>query len=307
VLTGFFLLGVGMVGVFAVAFSSDHKTSGPVISAAPSAEPTDSPPTTTSAAVESSSPTETVPTTGSDISGGPQPVIALGDHPFNSPDAGAVQVPCGLPSFDTDVRSQDAFYRAVLPCLMAIWTPALRDSGLPLKTPSVVTTADDINSPCGTRPWNQTAMYCAGNHTIYMTARHYSEVERQTEPGAYLGQFVHEFGHALQGMIGINSAYGNAAYEAGGYGTPAGLELSRRSELQATCFGGMALAALQNGGLSDEYVDSALRDSAGRGDEYNKQPDHGRISTNKVWVEQGFYKNRVAQCNTWLATAAQVS
>ncbi len=134
----------------------------------------------------------------------------------------------------------------------------------------------------------------------------YSEVEGQTEAVVYLGQFAHEFGHAVQGMTGINSAYAKALHEAGGTETSRGLELSRRSELQATCFEGMALAALQNGGVSNKYIFPVPRDSAERGDQFNPQPDHGSTPSNKAWVEQGFFKNRVFECNTWNAASSDV-
>ena len=303
VLAGVFLLTIGTIGMVAVSYSSGSSASD--YDDTSSSETSSSAASSSDTSTSDSSTSETTETSA-DSHNGPQPVSALGDNPFNIEGNGAVNTPCDLPEFSTDVASQDAFYQAALPCLMAAWTPSLEAANLPVRTPTVVTTGEDVNSPCGTRAWNQTAMYCPGNHTIYMTARYYAEEEGRTEAGVYLGQFAHEFGHAVQGMTGINSAYGDASYDAGGYDTPAGLELTRRSELQATCFEGMALAALQNGGVSNNYVFPALEDSSNRGDEYNNQPDHGSTATNKVWVEQGFYKNRITQCNTWLAPSSDV-
>ncbi|GAA2811266.1 neutral zinc metallopeptidase [Saccharopolyspora taberi] len=303
VLASVFLLAVGSVGVLAVSSSSSSDASD-YDDTSTSSETSSSETSSSDTSTSDSSSETTEPSSDSDA--GPQPVPALGDNPFNIEGNGAMNTPCDLPAFSTDVSSQDAFYQAALPCLMAAWTPALEAANLPVRTPTVVTTGEDVNSPCGTRSWNQTAMYCPGNHTIYMTARYYAEKEQQTEAGVYLGQFAHEFGHAIQGMTGINSAYGDASYDAGGYETSAGLELTRRSELQATCFEGMALAALQNGGVSNDYIFPALQDSSNRGDEFNNQPDHGSTATNKVWVEQGFYKNRITECNTWLSPPEDV-
>ncbi|CAM00415.1 hypothetical protein A8924_1476 [Saccharopolyspora erythraea NRRL 2338] len=304
VLAAVFLLGVGTIGMVAVSYSSSSSASD--YDATSSSEATSSETSSSETSTTGSSETESPTSDGFDTDSGPRPVSALGDNPLNLEGNGAVNTSCDLPSFSTDVASQDAFYQAALPCLMAAWTPALEAANLPVQTPTVVTTDSDIDSPCGTRSWNQTAMYCPGNHTIYMTARYYSEVEERVDAGVYLGQFAHEFGHAIQGMSGINSAYGDATYNAGGYETAAGLELTRRSELQATCFEGMTLAALQNGGVSNDYIFPALEDSSNRGDEYNQQPDHGSTATNKVWVEQGFSKNRVTECNTWLAAPSDV-
>ncbi|ASU79730.1 hypothetical protein CDG81_17305 [Actinopolyspora erythraea] len=237
----------------------------------------------------------------------PRPVASLGEHPFNIPGNGAVETDCELPTFDTDTAAQRAFLNALAPCLTEMWTPALREANLPVETPDVVVTATDVHTPCGDREWEQTAMYCGSDHTIYWTARYYSRVEGRDSAGPYLGQFAHEFGHALQGMTGIIKAYGRAVQEAGGAETPEGLELSRRNELQATCYGGQALAALRNGGVDDERVLSALRDAGNRGDEASDTRDHGTTANNRAWVRQGFRTNRITRCNTWLAEDSRVS
>lgn len=285
-----------------LAFSSkenDASDYAPSMSSEPYASSSGETPSSSSGHTSSSE-------SSSSPAAGPQPVSALGNNPLNAPENGATNTPCELPSFATSVNGQDAFFQAAADCLITAWAPSLEYANLPLRKPSVVTSGQDMNTPCGTRRWNDTAMYCPGNHTIYMTARHYSQVEGQTQAGVYLGQFAHEFGHAVQGMSGINNAYANAMYEAGGIETPRGLELSRRNELQATCYEGMALAALQNGGVSNNYIMPALKDSSERGDQYNPQPDHGAVATNKAWVDQGFYKNRVFQCNTWNAASSDV-
>lgn len=282
----------------------DDHTSEPTYPDTSTSEPEPSTDSSSEATSESR-----VPTTSESLEpngGVAEPVAALDDHPLLEPGQGAVNTSCELPPFATDVASQDAFYQAALPCLMDAWTPALENADLPAEPPNVITTDSDITSPCGNRGWNSTAMYCPGNHTIYMTARYYAETEGRVRPGVYLGQFAHEFGHAMQGMSGIMSAYGTAQYEEGGSSTPGGLEMSRRVELQATCFEGQTLAALQNGGVSNDYIFAALEDSALRGDTPGKPPDHGSLAANKTWLERGFYENRLAQCNTWSAPTSAV-
>ncbi|PKW14524.1 neutral zinc metallopeptidase [Saccharopolyspora spinosa] len=302
-LVGVGLFGIGTIGAMAASITSnrasDYSSTSGRTTTTGSSESETSRSTTTSR----EDATTTEPGSNDD---GAKPVAELGDNPINVPGNGAMNIPCNLPRFNTDVASQDRFYQAALPCLMKAWTPALENANLPARTPAVITTGENIETPCGTRRWNQTAMYCPGNHTIYMTARYYAQMEKRTKAGAYLGQFAHEFGHALQGMTGINSAYGDASYDAGGSATTAGLELTRRSELQATCFEGMTLAALQNGGVSNDYIFPALEDSSGRGDEHSDVPDHGSMATNAAWVEQGFRKNRITECNTWLAASSDV-
>ncbi|WP_235878995.1 neutral zinc metallopeptidase [Saccharopolyspora karakumensis] len=296
VLAAVALFGIGTVGAVAASVSADRAE-----------EPVDGPiaasPTTTGETTAETTTSEQT-STSEDLEA-EQPVPKLGDNPINIEGNGAVTTPCSLPAFSTDVASQDAFYQAALPCLMQAWEPALEEANLPTDAPRVVTTGDDIGTPCGLRTWDQTALYCPQDNTIYMTARYYSEIEGRSEAGVFLGQFAHEFGHALQRLSGINAAYGSASANAGA-DTEAGLELTRRSELQATCFEGMSLAALQNGGVSNDLVFPALRDSAARGDENSDVDDHGSIQTNSTWVEQGFSKNEITQCNTWLSPPSDV-
>ncbi|WP_233576304.1 neutral zinc metallopeptidase [Saccharopolyspora rhizosphaerae] len=299
VLAAVTVFGIGTVGAVAASVSAD-KADEQSAPAAPSYAPVAT--STSETSSETTTSEQTTTSSEDEVSTG-RPILKLGDNPINIEGNGAVTTPCSLPEFATDLASQDAFYQAALPCLVQAWEPALEEADLPTDTPHVVTTGSDVTTPCGLRTWDQTALYCPQDNTIYMTARYYSEVEGRTEAGVFLGQFAHEFGHALQRLSGINAAYGQASAEAGG---DAGLELTRRSELQATCFEGMTLAALQNGGVSNEIIFPALRDSAGRGDENSDVDDHGSIETNSTWIQQGFTKNRVSQCNTWLSPAADV-
>ncbi|MGJ7907394.1 neutral zinc metallopeptidase [Actinopolyspora sp. H202] len=288
-------------------FGTGSVTSSPVTIAEPT---TDGYPAPEHALEESGRPHGTTKSGESerDTSGkSPRPVTSLGAHPFNIPGNGAIDTECDLPDFDTDTAAQRAFLRSLTPCLMAMWTPALREANLPVETPDVVVTRGDVHSPCGDRSWRRTAMYCGGNHTIYWTARHYYRIEGRETAGPYLGQFAHEFGHSLQGMTGISEAYGTAVEEAGGTETAEGLELSRRNELQATCYGGQALAALQHGGVDNDHIMSALRDASNRGDQAGEVRNHGSTAHNRLWAHRGFRTNRITECNTWSAADSEVS
>lgn len=308
VLAGASLFCTGVLSVFLVGATDDDASGGhtPQPQDAPPPpplhDPTSSGPTSST---ESSSPSS-ASSTSSSPSALPRAVPVLDDHPIMISGNGAPATSCELPAFTPDAEGQDALYNAALPCLMEAWEPMLEDANLPVQTPRVVTTEQDVRTPCGPRAWNETAMYCRGDHTIYMTARYYSEIEQRTEPGAFLGQFTHEFGHAVQGMIGINAAFGRAQHEAGGPESPAGLALTRRSELQASCFEGMSLAALQNGGLSNDHIFPALADSKDRGDEHTGGNDHGDLANNVTWIDRGFLDNDITRCNTWAAPPSAV-
>lgn len=307
------LLGFGALGVSTMSLSAGNRTAepppadDPVVATPPPGSPDhpgsgQEPAGSTAEPAAGARTAEPDPLTGSPYA---RPVLALADNPINVPGNGAVNTSCPLPRFATDLAAQNAFYQAAAPCLMRMWAPSLRAADLPVRLPSVVTVAQQAETPCGKREWDQTAMYCPGDNTIYMTARYYAEKENRTNGGAFLGQFSHEFGHAVQSMAGINRAYTDTSARVGGE-SPAGLELTRRSELQATCFEGMALASFQNGGAPDDLIYGALADSRARGDEYNPQPDHGHVATNAEWINRGFTTNRITQCNTWAAPPSSV-
>lgn len=255
--------------------------------------------TTTSSRTSSSTPTSTTPA-------GPRPVLRLGDNPLMVNGRGLPAVTCALPRFGTDVGTQQAYFVAAIHCLDQAWAPVLQAAGLPHTSPRLVMVTGSVNSDCGTRRGTETAMYCGQENTIYWTYPKYSEFGMKS--GVHLGQLAHEYGHHVQNMSGINKAYWNQRYAVDS-DSARGLELSRRSELQATCFGGMALGALGGrGGVSRQMVNDGLADSGNRGD-WPQYPlrDHGAPRLNKTWVDWGYSKNHSGACNTWTAGSNMVA
>jgi predicted metalloprotease len=123
--------------------------------------------------------------------------------------------------------------------------------------------------------------------------------------GSYLGVLAHEYGHHVQGMSGLLHAYAVARYEAGPT-TERGLEISRRLELQATCYSGMFGAAAGGRGSVDQtMIDQLADDYRSRGD--SEVRDHGSVPNHGAWGDQGLRLNRTFQCNTWLAPAESVA
>lgn len=227
-------------------------------------------------------------------------VNALESNPINTAGLGTDGTTCVLPAFDTSTEGQDAYYQAALSCLNHAWKPVLNSANLPFRGPEVVNVTSEVRTPCGPRSPTQTALYCHG--TIYMTSSYYRDVEGSDESAVYLGQLAHEYGHHVQELAGIMDASWDQRHEAGPE-SPRGYEISRRFELQATCYGGMFLAAVRGrGSVPDELVDQALADAGARGDDPAEDaPEHGSPPNNGLWARQGFDRNLTHQCNTWLA------
>jgi uncharacterized protein len=240
---------------------------------------------------------------------GPQPVPALGDNPLFAGDNGTPAVTCALARWRSDAQSAAAFFTSAMPCLEAAWAPVLQRAGLPYSPPHLeVPGGDTVNSPCtGSEGRSFAAFYCPRNQTLYLPFGALQTGQYGAHPGVYLAVLAHEYGHHVQNLSGVYGAYWDARYNAGA-DSPAGLELSRRLELQAQCFSGMFLAATYPRGSVDRNLLQEARTTEERGDHNPGEPrDHGSDAHSASWWEQGAQKNRTFQCNTWLANAADVA
>ncbi|MDX8037094.1 neutral zinc metallopeptidase [Lentzea sp. BCCO 10_0856] len=313
ILGGVVILGLGAVGVFAATLSnrvkdtgySNYTTQSPTFTL-----PTTSDNTPTTTAAPPSRPSSSKSPSTQQTQAGAKAVYALADHPFLKPNFGANTVSgCPLPAMDYSPAGQDKFLRAALPCIESMWKPALQAANLPYQPVELHIITETAQYPCGTVRPDQTARYCQGG--IYWTANAYA-AERNpnnpNHPGKYLGQLAHEYGHHIQWLTGMLKASDRAQYDAGGWDTPKGLDLNRRMELQATCFGGMSLAPLSHGAIPIDVIRVGLADAGNRGD-YDIYPtkDHGSPQNNANWVNQGYKTNQASACNTWAADAGTVS
>lgn len=229
-----------------------------------------------------------------------------GRNPVNAGEFSAGKTTCAVPPFEPSPAGQDAFFRSTVACLNRAWKPVLESAKLPFRRPEVVSVTHEVNTPCGPRSPTQTALYCSG--TIYMTGSYYRDVEGHGDNAAvYFGQLAHEYGHHVQELAGIMDTSWEQR-RAAGPNSPRGLEISRRFELQATCYGGMSLKSVAGrGSVTHELVEAALHDAGLRGDEPNGDaPEHGSPESNAMWVRQGYERNRTHQCNTWLADTRNV-
>ncbi|NKE64008.1 hypothetical protein FXN61_47880 [Lentzea sp. PSKA42] len=312
ILGGVVILGLGAIGVFAATLNNKVKDAG--YSNYTTYSPTLTNPTTSDATTTTTTPSRPsasrTPSSSPATPAGPKAVYALADHPFLKANFGANTINgCGLPAMDYSPAGQDRFLRAALPCIESMWKPALQAANLPYQPVELHIVTETVQYPCGTVRPDSTARYCQGG--IYWTANAYA-AERNpnnpNHPGKYLGQLAHEYGHHIQWLTGMLKASDRAQYDAGGWDTPKGLDLNRRMELQATCFGGMSLAPLSHGAVPMDVIRVGLSDAGNRGD-YDIYPtkDHGTPQNNATWVDRGYKSNKASECNTWAADPGSVS
>ena len=239
----------------------------------------------------------------------PRAVYRLADHPFLAKPASLAQNTCTLPPFGVSDQQLAAYYAAGVECLDAAWGPLLTATNLPFEKPSLDASPELKDGPCGAAPESDHAVayYCGRNRTIYMPTARLRDNGGGDAPATHLATLSHEYGHHVQALTGMLRAADLKITDAGEK-TPAGLEMSRRIELQANCFAGMFLAsAAGRGSLPTSLARQAQDDFQYAIEEKPENNAHGSAKNQAQWATAGFKANSTAACNTFAATADQVA
>lgn len=194
-------------------------------------------------------------------------------------------------------------------CLDKAWAPELNREGIALSSPHSVLTAGSGHGACGDYPTPGSGVpyYCPTNNTIYASTTAVTQEYGHT-PGygamALDSLFAHEYGHHVQNLTGIMDSYSTAA----GSENPAKqLALSRRLELQATCFAGMFMnSARHSYPISSSQENELVLFNSNVGD-WGGPRNHGTPAHNGMWYDLGWQRRQAAGCNTWTVSASQTS
>ncbi|GAA1969800.1 hypothetical protein GCM10009754_49290 [Amycolatopsis minnesotensis] len=235
----------------------------------------------------------------------------LADNPlFADSNYGLQNKACQLARWSNNESAAAAFMESAKPCLDAVWAPVMSAAGLPFKSPGLQSpSGKSWSSPCGSVEYdNIAAFYCPKNQTLYMPYAGLRVENGGAHPGIYLAVFAHEYGHHVQNLSGIEGAADEQRYNAG-QDSSAGLEVSRRLELQAQCFSGMFLGSATNhGGSIDQQMLNEAWNSNRRGDDHGApQRDHGSDDHSEGWWRTGSKYNRNQRCNTWASSSKDVA
>jgi len=231
----------------------------------------------------------------------PHQVVALSTNPLLTCPQSLAPGTCTLPKFGRTTDELRAYLEAELTCLDAAWKPVV--SGINLPFESTKLTMDDSSGSCRARDGSApVAFYCGADNELHMPVQ---SVLDGTDgiPAVVIGVLAHEYGHHVQDMSGILLAESRREKTAG-RDTEAGLELSRRLELQANCFAGMFLASVAGRGSITKSMAAtgaaAFADGGG-------EKDHGTAPNQGRWAQIGYQQNKTAACNTWAAPQGDVS
>jgi predicted metalloprotease len=306
------VLALGVVTIVTLNSHDSSSVANAGFQGAPPVPPQQQIPPSGSSAPSSAAPssTRTSPSTSAPTAAGLQKIVKLADHPIlQDPAAGLKNLACPLPSWQSNQAAVEAFFTAAGRCLNAAWGPFLDYYKLPFVPPTLhFPTGPSFDTQCGTIQVGiaTAAYYCENN--LYVPFRGLQTDQYGNNPGVYLALFAHEYGHHVQEVAGLMDAAWQKIYEVGPT-SPAGLEMSRRKELQAQCFSGMFLGAHvdQGGSVTRDMFDKAWTDQDTRGDNTSGSHDHGTNAHYAAWWRVGAKSDRIADCNTFAAPSSAVS
>jgi predicted metalloprotease len=200
-------------------------------------------------------------------------------------------------------------------CLNRAWFPKVQAGQDRFAAPRVVFWSGAVQSPCSSG--SPVSFYCGTNQTIYLKFSDDIKLWNRSADSANRAfarmwttyTVARQFSHHLQQLTGILPAAHQLAYNAAS--SDVQLELSRRVELQASCLGTAFMGANKTSygitgtdlSIYRKYVEAQTGDENNRGG----PRDHGARASHQYWTERGFNTLNSANCNTFTASASQVS
>ncbi|MDA0565031.1 neutral zinc metallopeptidase [Streptomonospora sp. S1-112] len=213
------------------------------------------------------------------------------------------EVECEAPPLDAhDPTSMENFLHDITDCLDRAWADQFAGTGADFEPPSRIYWYTAGQSPCGNFPTAGTAaFYCQANKGLYLGISDIVDSSNDsTRRETYTFLLSHEYAHHVQGEAGVLQYFHHtrAAED-----DPAAQDLlTRRSELQANCLGGVFLgAAAGSYPLGAAEHDAVLDDAERRGDYNSGDRTHGSPENGRLWTAHGMDRVDPAACNTWEA------
>jgi predicted metalloprotease len=157
-----------------------------------------------------------------------------------------------------------------------VWARQFQRLGRSWVMPKAYIYTDHIRTPCGMLG-NGNAQYCPRNHAIYLNQPFVYRVNRRVGDFAVVTILAHEYGHAVQRLLGLAQAN----------------RYPVQDELQADCFAGVyAQDAMGRGLLDASDIPEATVQSYNSGEPTFQWNSHGtsqqRVTAFRMGYLQGF-------------------
>ncbi|MBN6055092.1 neutral zinc metallopeptidase [Nonomuraea sp. RK-328] len=201
-------------------------------------------------------------------------------------------------------------------CMNRAWKPVLDKQGIPFSPPNYAIAAKRGRGACGDypQPGGIVPYYCPRNNTIYAStsamargngrSRGYGQILAWN--GGIISMMAHEYGHHVQNLTGLMDSWWQKTLDTGDRSGKLGL--SRRLELQATCFAGMWMRSVATSYPVNTSNRARLFWLHSQVGDYPGYPrDHGSPPNNNRWFRQGWERSQTYQCNTWMAPSSATS
>ncbi|MFD0889263.1 neutral zinc metallopeptidase, partial [Streptosporangium algeriense] len=226
-----------------------------------------------------------------------------------------VSCPAGSPSIYSHSRLK-ALILKTSRCLDKGWSRILGAQGIDWRPPGYAIVSGRGRGACGDFPQIGSIVpyYCPRNGTIYASTGAMSRGSGNSLGygqivswhGAIISMMAHEYGHHVQQLTGLSDTWWRRTERSSS--RSGRLALSRRFELQATCFGGMFMRSVAGTYPVTPDKRNMLYYFYSRVGDWPGYPrDHGTPANNNRWFRQGYEKNKTFQCNTWLASSSSTS
>jgi hypothetical protein len=193
-------------------------------------------------------------------------------------------------------------------CLMHVWFGPVEDAGYWMPRPSVTVYTAPIQTACGLMDDTENAFYCAANQQTYYGIN-LIKIVPDVSNERLVAEIImaHEFAHAMQYRTQILQAQwwaqDNADTEEDA------MDISRRKEMQADCWAGMAIGAIGVSiGLNDN--DEATIESVFHGIALpypSPLSTHGWGVNRAAWAVKGIHTTNLGTCNTWIVDSSEVT
>lgn len=226
---------------------------------------------------------------------------------FNQLSQAQAQRQTSAPSQFDGKDSYEVFTGKVLGSTNAVWSGIFAQSGSNYREPKLVLFRGSTQSGCGGATSDAGPHYCPNDETIYLDETFFDELTQALgAKGGDVAQayvIAHEVGHHVQQQLELLEATSRANDE------DAARKASIKLELQADCFAGVWLYAVnQQGVLEPGEVEEARDAAAAVGDDHIQRTTTGRVTPENWthgssaertwWFNRGYQSGQPSQCQT---------
>jgi predicted metalloprotease len=254
--------------------------------------------------VSSSPPSEPGPALPANVAG-----VLQDNRLYDAGSPGSVDCPAPRLT-SSSAQAQEDYDKRIFDCLNRGWQGVLATSGFSTSDPDLFVFNQSGSSPCGTfepATGQILAFYCPVNQTMYADAEQMAKAFPARDHVVYALVLAHEYGHHLQNVAGILDAEQGLAYRQPSQAN----ELSRRTEVQASCLAGVFIRAIEDSypvsgnqrSAFEFYAFRAFGDSDGASDD---ERTHGTSRSQGEWIARGFNDGETGDCNSYSASASTV-